>query len=162
MPRWPDKEQNAAEMDAGKDTSVTLPITGSIAKEVEELRTIEVVHTNGVDTGLADALAFAEEKVTVMIHDSSDPNDENPVQLACNGVNQFLFRGQAQDVKRKYVEILANARRTRISTPEVTDATGARTNMVRKTSALRYPFSVIYDANPRGASWLKSLMSQGN
>lgn len=153
MPRWPDKSE------ATQTVEVALPASGSIRKELDELSAIEV-HDKPLGTDYADALAFMEEKVTVMIHESSDVNDENPVQLACNGVNQFFFRGQEQDVKRKYVEILARAKRSRISTPEITDGSGARTNAIRKATSLRYPFSVLYDANPKGPSWLKSVMAE--
>ena len=29
---------------------------------------------------------------------------------------------------------------------------------VNKRSALRYPFSVVHDANPRGRTWLREAM----
>ena len=160
MPRWPDKELNAAEMFEGQEKSAVMPTTGSIASTIDEVRLVEPVHTDGVDKVYADALAFMEEKVTVMIHEDADPNAENPVQVACNGTNQFFLRGQAQDVRRKYVEILARAKRTRISTPEITDGSGARTNGLRSASSLRYPFSVLHDSNPKGPAWLKSVLSE--
>ena len=153
MPRWPAKDElNAAEQTIGQDKQVVLPADGSIREALDELKSIDVVHT--------DALAFMEEKVTVMIHEDTDVNAENPVQIACNGINQFFFRGQPQEVKRKYVAILAGAKRTRISTPEITDASGARTNAVRQASSLRYPFSVMHDPNPRGGAWLKNALSE--
>lgn len=159
MPRWPEKELNTQELPLAQDKEVVLPPSGSIAGALDELRTVEV-HTQPLSTDYANALAFAEEKVTVMIHDDSDPNAENPVQVAVNGINQFFFRGQPQDVKRKYVEVLARAKRNRISTPEVTDGSGSRTNIVRQSSSLRYPFSVMFDPNPKGAMWLKNIMTE--
>jgi hypothetical protein len=159
MPRWPEKELNTQELPLAKDKEVVLPPSGSIADSLDELRTVEV-HAQPLQDDYAAALAFAEEKVTVMIHEDTDPNAENPVQVAVNGTNQFFFRGQPQDVKRKYVEVLARCKRTRISTPEITDGSGARTNVVRQSSSLRYPFSVMYDPNPRGAVWLKNIMTE--
>ena len=159
MPRWPEKELNTQELPGVADKEVVLPAQGSIIETLDELKTVEVM-TAPLDTTYADALKFSEEKVTVMIHEDTDPNAEDPVQLAVNGVNQFIFRGQPQDVKRKYVEVLARSKRTRISTPEITDGSGSRTNAVRKASSLRYPFSVMYDPNPRGAAWLKGIMTE--
>ena len=93
MPRWPEKK------DETQTVEVALPAEGSIRKELDELSAIEV-HDKPLQADYAAALAFMEEKVLVMIHESSDVNDENPVQLACNGTNQFFFRGQEQEVKR--------------------------------------------------------------
>jgi hypothetical protein len=160
MPRWPEKKMDSNELELPMDREVILPADGSIHKEVAELNRIEAVHTDGVDTSYADALAFMEEKVTVMLHEDTDPNAENPVQVACNGINQFFFRGQPQDVKRKYVEILARAKRTRVATPEVTDGSGARTNAIRQSSSIRYPFQVVFDPNPKGPAWLKAVMQE--
>lgn len=159
MPRWPSKEVDTNDMEVGQDKEVVLPASGSIKAAVDELGVIEVVD-KPLENNMAEALAFGEEKITVMIHEDASPNAENPVQVSCNGINQFFFRGQPQDVKRKYVEILARAKYTRISTPEVTDGSGARTNMVRQSSSLRYPFSVMHDPNPKGAAWLKAVMTE--
>ena len=147
------------ELKVGQDKELILPSTGSISREMEELRQVEVVDKPAEKTML-DALAFMEERVTVMLMDDSNPNAENPVQVSCNGVNQFFMRGQAQDVKRKFVEILARAKRTVISTPETTDSTGSRTNMIRQSTSLRYPFQVVADPNPRGPQWLKGIMQE--
>lgn len=113
----------------------------------------------GGDNKQFDELKFMEEFVEVMVHESTDPNAENPIYTACNGVAQYFFRGQVQKVKRKYVYILACAKEHGISTPEYTAADGSRATGIKKTSSLKYPFSVIADANPRGATWLKSVLA---
>lgn len=159
MPRWPAKEMDTNEQTIGQDKSVILPADGSIVQAVEDLREV-VVADKPIQDDYAKALAFSEEKITIMLNDDNDPNAENPVQVACNGVNQFFLRGQPQEVKRKYVEILARAKRTRIATPEVTDASGSRTNQIRQSTSLRYPFTVLNDPNPRGPAWLRGLLSE--
>lgn len=161
MPRWPEKNStDTLELDTTLNKEVILPASGSIRKELDELGVIEV-HDKPLSSDAAASMAFAEEKVTVMVHEDASPNAENPIQVTCNGVNQFFIRGQAQDVKRKYLEILARCRRTGISTPEVNDGFGARTSAIRKASSLRYPFQVIYDPNPKGPAWLKAIMQEG-
>jgi hypothetical protein len=104
-------------------------------------------------------LAFMEEYVDVMVHESADPNAENPVFTACNGVNQYFDRGRVQRVKRKYVEILAAARTGMVTTPEYTMGDGTRSLSIRRTSSLAYPFSIMEDKNPRGAAWLRALLN---
>lgn len=158
MPRWPEKT-DTTEMKVGQDKEVVLPASGSIRAEVSELNTIEVVD-KPFDNEQMSALAFMEEPVTIMVHESTDPFADNPVQVACNGVNQFFLRGEAQTVRRKYVEILARSKKTTISTPEIQDHDGARTNKIVQRTALKTPFSVINDPNPKGPAWLKQTLAE--
>ena len=113
----------------------------------------------GGDKQQFDELKFMEEHVEVMLHESTDPNAENPVFTSCNGVSQYFSRGQVQRVKRKFVYILASCKEHNISTPEYTAPDGSRATGIRKTSSLKYPFSIISDPNPRGPAWLKSVLA---
>lgn len=106
----------------------------------------------------AQELIFNEEFVEVMLHESTDDNAENPVFTACNGVSQYFYRGQPQSVRRKFVAILASCKEHSVSTPEYTAQDGSRAMGIRRTSSLKYPFSIISDPNPRGAAWLKGLL----
>jgi len=113
---------------------------------------------NGGLSAQAQELAFNEEMVEVMLHESTDPNAENPVFTSCNGRTQFFFRGQVQQVRRKYIGILATVKEHNMSTPNYTAQDGSRAMGIKRTSSLKYPFSVISDTNPRGAAWLKALL----
>ena len=93
-----------------------------------------------------------------MLHESTDDNAENPVFTACNGVTQYFYRGIPQKVRRKFVAILASCKEHSVSTPEYTAQDGSRAMGIRRTSSLKYPFSIISDTNPRGAAWLKGLL----
>ena len=106
----------------------------------------------------AQELIFNEELVEVMLHESTDDNAENPVFTACNGVTQYFYRGVPQQVKRKFVAILACAKEHNVTTPEYTGSDGSRAISIKRTSSLKYPFSIISDPNPRGAAWLKALL----
>ena len=123
-----------------------------------EIETVRPMNSGAGDSKQLAELAFNEELVEVMLHESTDPNAENPVFTACNGVTQYFFRGEVQTVKRKFVAILAAAKEHAIRTPEYTDNQGARATKIVRTSSLKYPFSVISDKNPRGAAWLKTLL----
>ena len=157
MPRWPDKELNAAEQDLGKQKTLVIPSAGEIIRNDQELE----VSDKPMSANEFDELSFMEEKVEVMVHESTDPNAENPVHLGCNGVNQYVLRGQPIVVRRKFVEILARAKQTAMKTAEVRGYDGELQTQVQKSSALRYPFSIIRDENPKGAAWLRGVLSEG-
>lgn len=123
-----------------------------------EIEAVRPLNSGAGDSKFLAELAFNEEIVEVMVHESTDPNAENPVFTACNGITQYFFRGQVQAVKRKYVAILAAAKEHAIRTPEYTTAEGVRATKIARTSSLKYPFSIISDPNPRGAAWLKALL----
>ena len=113
----------------------------------------------GGDKKQFDELKFNEDVLEVMVHESTDTNAENPIFTACNGVPQYFYRGVPQQVKRKYVAILAACKEHAISTPEYTQGDGARATRIARTASLKYPFSVISDpAGKRGADWLRSLL----
>lgn len=150
---------DTSEIDTGSEKTVVLPSIGGLDLSAQELRSVEVVDKPMADS-LVSELAFMEEKVDVMLHESTDPNAENPVQVSVNGINQFFLRGQQQTVRRKYVEVLARAKKTAISTPEMTNQVGERVAAIRKATALHYPFSVTRDDNPRGQAWLRGILAQ--
>jgi len=149
------------------ETSQPAEISGGFdSVYVPEAQEIEIVpgvtgaaKGSAGDSELVKELAFNEEYVEVMLHESTDPNAENPVFTACQGVTQYFYRGRPQRVKRKYVAILATVKEHNISTPEYTQSDGARAMSIKRTSSLKYPFSVLNDPNPRGPAWLKSLIA---
>ena len=106
----------------------------------------------------AQELLFNEEVIEVMVHESTDENAENPIFTSCNGTPQYFYRGVPQEVKRKYVAILASCKEHNVTTPEYTQQDGSRAMSIRRTRSLKYPFSVIHDPSPRGADWLRSLL----
>lgn len=103
-----------------------------------------------------DELKFMEETVDVIVAESTDPNSEDVVSVFNNGVSQYFIRGQVQTVKRKFLEVLARSKQTSISTKDrsVGDV------MIKRHTAIRYPFSVVSDANPKGAAWLKGILNE--
>lgn len=111
-----------------------------------------------IDRGWAENMAFANEKVTVTVHESTEKNAEPIVEVFCDGIPQRFIRGQAQEVKRKFVEVLARARSTSYSQREERDGGFVEGSVFDPHTALRYPFSVNHDPNPRGADWLKSIL----
>lgn len=94
----------------------------------------------------------------VMVHESTDENAQPIVDVYCNGIPQRFVRGVEQVVKRKFVQILANARTTNVRTRTGVEG-GNVINQITRHTAVRYPFSVIEDRNPRGAAWLREALA---
>ncbi len=109
----------------------------------------------------ADALKFNEEVLTIVVHDTTNPTDEQIVEVFNDGRRQNFIRGKEQQVKRKFVEILARCRKTTRSNQKVKDANGDDTYIYPGHTALRYPFAVLHDPSPeKGKAWLKKILEE--
>ena len=158
MPRVTAAQLDSTDQKVGQDRPRKMKSTGP-AKESLEPALIEPVE-RPVKKDHADRLAFNEEKIEVMVHESTDKNAEAVVEVFVNGIPQRFVRGQTQAVKRKFVEALARAKRTAYSQEKVMD-NGIESYRNVPHTALGYPFSVVRDPNPRGADWLKSVLAEG-
>jgi hypothetical protein len=146
----------AAAQDLGPTPDVKIPTTGQARRETD---TVETAQANELQKEHLAALAFLEEIVTVRVEESADEKAENPVHVTVNGVNQFFFRGQEQDVKRKFLGVLATAKPAAYVQPNPYASDETR-NILNTRRGLRYPFTVISDKNPLGAEWLKRLLQE--
>lgn len=136
---------------------VIMPATGEVEVPSEDI----AVADGPLETDYAQALADAEDVLTIELHQTEDRLSEPLPMVAVNGRNQFLPRGVQLKVRRKFVEVLARARPEAIKTVEYVDPEGARAVRVERTSALKYPFTLIEDPNPRyGQAWLRKLVAE--
>lgn len=108
----------------------------------------------------AEQEAFMNEMVTIMVHDSTDENAEPLIPVGINGRMQYFARGVPQRVRRCYVERLARAKKTSYSQNLDERLGEALYNTMRPHHALKYPFSVVEDPNPKGAAWLRNLLAE--
>ena len=152
------KEIETNEQVIAQSPSLDVPTTGPLAGLVRTDQEI-IIPDGPVIDDYARQLAFMEEIVEVQVHESTDANAEPIVDVYCNGMPQRFIRGERQRVKRKYVEILANARQTSIKTKVHQDSENVY-NRIDKHTALRYPFS-MQDSNPMGQEWLRKLLATG-
>lgn len=106
-------------------------------------------------------LAFMEEMVTVHIHTTTNPQDEQVFELFNNGRREVFKRNETKTVKRYFVDGLARAKPTSYTQLSTRNAQGERVESQRGATGLKYPFSVIEDKNPMGAAWLRWAMAQG-
>jgi hypothetical protein len=107
-----------------------------------------------------EMLAFMEEEVEVMVHDTTDPQ---AVPIPCfwnDGISQYFIRGKHQTVKRKFVEILARCKKTTFTQETYKDANGAECYKQIPHTALMFPFSLEDDPNPRGRDWFRAVQAE--
>ncbi len=158
------KAVDALDTPVAQPDDITFPASGSI-DGVRETVIEPVADLYGFKEKAA-ALAFNEEILEVMISESNEQNPEHYVFLKVNGRGAmpnnvpWVPRGVPVKIARKYVERLCRAKPVNIRTVEARDMDGALTTRIHRTSALKYPFSVIYDPNPKGRAWLSNLLSQ--
>lgn len=146
----------------GREVTLNMPAEGPLSQMVREDQRLEnelvTVGADGLDNSYAAQLAFYEEPVEVTVHETTDEFSDPIVDLYCNGVPQRLIRGQPQVIKRKYVEILARARVQSMKT-RVDIQQDNIFNRIDKHTALKYPFSVSRDDNPKGRDWLRATLA---
>lgn len=142
--------------DNGSNKSHTdIGTSGNIERPDEH---IEVISAAGFND-YAKELAFMEEVVEVEVHESGDPNNNEPViNVYVNGVGQMFERGKVQMVKRKYVQVLATAKPETMRTETMVQGNQV-VNRIIKHQALRYPFTVREDSK-EGRDWLKKVLQQ--
>jgi hypothetical protein len=106
-------------------------------------------------------IAFLNEHVIVHIHETADPLAEPWVELGVNGRKVFLKRGEDQIVRRMFVSQLLRAKPQRVTTQVAKGQDGDYVNKTIKSSAMKYPFSMVRDDNPKGAPWMRQILSEG-
>lgn len=157
MPRI-SKDVSTEELQVGQRQEFNIPNTGSIDRE-DFRDDIQLVDTP-VESTQTQELLFMEEKLLVEIPKGSDPKNESEfVEVYNNGVAQFFMRGTPQLVKRKFVEVLARAKREVIETPKVKDANGDPTYNITKTPSLMHHF-IVHDDTPKGRAWLRGILAE--
>jgi hypothetical protein len=159
IPNNPGNKQDAAALPIGQLPSIDMPTDKPLSTMARPDLQIDVMAEGPGLGDYAARLAFNEEEVKIIVHESTDKNAEAIVDVYVNGIPQRFIRGMEQNVKRKFVEVLARARHTSLKT-EVEIKGDSVVNRIVRNSALRYPFSVREDRNPKGADWLRKILAE--
>lgn len=118
----------------------------------------------------ADALAFAEEPVTIRLEPSQERNSANVFEVAVNGIGaevwmngrwvsiRYLPVGQNITIKRKYLEVIVRAKIDMITTQHDDANVAMPMNRIDRTTTAARSFSIIKDKNPLGAAWIAELI----
>lgn len=118
-----------------------------------------------------EELAFMEEPVKILIHRGSDKLSMRVTDyIAINGIaGEILYkngwipvgyfpRGQSFYTKRKYVGVLARAKKDNITTNVIQRDGEDPENFTEVATQSILSFVVLEDKNPRGAEWLEALI----
>lgn len=148
------REQDSRNLQNGQDGLVKISLDGAAHLDRPDIEIVDGPNAMSI----ADELAFMEERVCVVVHESTDPNAEDPILVANGGINQWIFRGQETIVKRKFVERLARAKLTNYR-QNLAEKDVDKYNRLFMATAVQYPFSVIGDS-PRGQDWLRKVLAE--
>jgi len=126
--------------------------------EIGTGQSIETI-TDPVLRKIAQEESFANDVLTIRVHQD---NLEGSLPVICpgvNGMNQPIIRGKESKVKRKYVEALARCRTTQYiqKTP---DPTRPESIQMEERTVVSYPFAVLHDPHPKGSAWLEGIIAQ--
>lgn len=153
-------ELRTTEIETPQPAPRKLKGTGA-AKEALEPERIEPVEGARVDPEWVANMAFAKEKVTVRLLDSTESNSEKVVRVWNNGDPMDFPRNVEVTCERRFVESLCRAKPTTYSQKAIMDEHGGvRDYQNISHRALRYPFAIVRDDNPQGPQWLKSILAQ--
>lgn len=137
-----------------------------------EVPAIEAIHAEALIDGRAEALAFNEEPVEVMVYPSSEENAPLTVPCWVNGrgaevyqngrwnVLGFLPVGVRLITRRKYAEVLLRAKKDKISTDHQGTEVERPQNKVHRVSSAVANIQVIRDNNPKSVEWVRRCMAQ--
>ena len=141
----------------GQDAPRYIPTTGPAVATEPEIEPI--VLESQLKQDKIEKLAFMEEMVEVTVLPSNEKNAAQIVHVENNGRRQFFVRGRPQRVRRKFVECLARAKHTNLSTDISLDPSGEPLNRITPTTGLLYPFQVNEDS-ARGRAWLQEVLAE--
>lgn len=106
-----------------------------------------------------EALKFNEDMLIIRVAESTNPTDEPFAQVWNDGRSVVIPRGEDVQVRRKFVEVLARAKKTTYTQEKLPNNEGYR-NIPH--TALKFDFALINDPNPRGGQpWLRGILSEG-
>jgi hypothetical protein len=151
-------DTESSDFKAGQDTPRAMRSRGPARESLEPARIQPVGRV--VSKEKLDALKFNEDVLTIVVHDSTNPLDDPMPEVWNDGTPQRFQRGKEMQVKRKYVEVLARAKKTTYTQRKVKNQLGEETYINVPHSALKYPFAVIHDPSPNGKAWLQSIINE--
>lgn len=127
--------------------------------ENNDLPQIKVVGPERKSEKWLEDMAFANEMVTVMVHESTDKTANPFPEVIVNGRVQRFVRGHEQQVRRCFVEKLARMKKTTYDSLKTKDVDGEDVYRYPSRTALEFPFVVIGDSE-KGKVWLKEILQE--
>jgi hypothetical protein len=158
MARTARRPLEAAEMQIGQDKPRDQKSTGPAKKSLEPAH-VEPVE-GPVSSKKLENLKFAEDVLTVMVHETTNPEDHPSPEVWNDGRMVIFPRGVEIQVKRKFVEVLARSKKRTFSQQKIVDVNGIESYRNIPHTALTYPFTIVHDPSPNGRAWLKKILAE--
>ena len=147
------------ESETGQGEARLLKSTGA-AEDALDTPVIQAIGDSPVDLEQIAMDAFMREDVTVRMATTTDKNAPQVFELCIGGKFEFFKRGETKTIKRYFVDRLARLKQTIYTQKEVVNAEGIKDILNIPHTGLLYDFSVVHDANPRGADWLAHVQME--
>lgn len=106
-----------------------------------------------------DDMAFANEMITVMVHESTDKTAHPFPEVEVNGRIQRFVRGHEQTVRRCFVEKLARLKLTTFDNLKTKNVDGEDVYRYPSHTGLLYPF-VLINPTEKDTRWLKGILAE--
>lgn len=120
---------------------------------------IDTVAGNRDFKKIVEQEAFANEKLVVFFHPTSDEREVNSFVMNVGSINQPVIKGFDILMKRKYVEVAARMKQTKYR-QQVANPMDPSTIQMVPTTTLVHPFEVREDKNPKGRAWLSAVLAE--
>lgn len=133
----------------------------SLDSDLEIIRQNEdiIVDTNGFDKKHFDELAFNEQELTIQLAPTREKNPPLFVNVAVNGINEWIPYKRPHKIKRKFVAVLATCKTDEINTFDKETSDGNIVPEMSRNTVAKHPFTVLEDPDPRGNEWLVRLLT---
>ena len=152
------REINTGDMNIPQPPIITMP---NLNEDMLEKSTSIAAVDSMPNKSYMDELKFNEEMLTIRLERTGEKNPAKQVQIGCNGQILWIDIGKTVQIPRKFVEVLAGAQPMEVQTNVVEIPNQDPQNNVQRLVRAGQPFSVIHDANPKGAAWLTWLLARG-
>lgn len=146
------------------------PIIGDKKLDSNERDSEIVLVDHDLDTDYADALAFSEEPVKIILNPSAEKNAPTSFPVWVNGKGAEVFQNGRWDeiaylpvgrplvIKRKYLEVIIRSKLDAVTTAH-DDATVERPlNRINRATSAVHSYSILEDNNPRGSAWAQEMI----
>lgn len=121
---------------------------------------IEVDTDRVLKTQDLDREKFMNQEITIFLGEPQSENEPHIVEVTVNGDYRMGVRGHEMKLKRSHLEVLAQAKQSRVRQRLVHSPDGSQSFKEENVLQLTYPFQVIHDPDMRkGGPWLRQLLS---
>jgi len=138
-------------------SQILMPDSGPLVREPEQIAVVEHAQIN---KDYADALAFNEDVLEILLEPSSEENAPMTVDVYNNGQAVWVPVGQPFKIKRKFVEDLMRSRPVSIQTSHEDIGAKVINNRIIRNTRAKYPLSILSDPSPKGPEWMRRIRAE--